>query len=184
MARPLSKHHNDHWLEESDTFGIYNEIEANLLDIIARAFIEDHSLSYLEPVTKVNHDFKNYRLCGTDLPALFVWVQGHESPSNEIGAGTVNPTSNFDSYYVNIIYLYKSNEDSDAHKDVRHAGAVVTDQILANLNLNDIATGGGRLVFTDFEPKIKYVDDKPCSLAAFEIRAVYHRASRRTKSRR
>ena len=162
--------------------GIYKDIQVNLLDIIERGLYNEAIPSMIGPLTFQDQNPELISIQQT--PAIFAWVEGEDTGTEEAGGGLGRSLSEKNTFYVVVQLVYCGLDEQSGQDDILALASTVRKIITENLNLNDIANGGGKVVEVTLAPSLLRVNDRVRAMRGFKILLEYTQTSRSRRATR
>ena len=161
--------------------GIYKDIQVNLSDIIQRG---------LSDVGEPLFNSLTFKDCNPSLiniqttPTIFVWTDGEEIGSDVAGGALGRRQSVHSKYYVTVQLVLCGLDEESRTDELLMISNETKRIILENLNLNDIANGGGKIVQVDLRPELLRVNGRVRSMLGSKIFIEYTQTSQSRMSTR
>ncbi len=155
--------------------GIYKDIQVNLIDILERGLNDyGHPLFNQFVFMDNNPEIINIK----HVPALFAWCDGEETGSGVMGGALGRSQSVHSNYFTTVQFVLCALDQEEATNDLLFTADLVKKIVYENLNLNDIANGGGKIIQVDLRPKLLRYEGRVRSMIGFTILIEYTQTSR------
>jgi hypothetical protein len=176
------------WIEKSKDLvvtgkGVYNDIQANLIEIIKRALISSgryHSLVGAAEFYEINP----MGLSAVHVPGFFVWTDGSTTESKSAGGVRGNTHHHYKTYYATIQFLHGGSDQLEVSQEVREMADFIEEVITSNCNLNDLMNGGAEIKSIDFQPTPVKTNSKVVIAQGCAIFVAYKKTVRQKQSTR
>lgn len=154
--------------------GIYKDIEANVVDVCRQGFTESPQLIGREPATYHEINPKTKSWSTSDLPGLFVWVDGSGGNPQTIGQlNSGSRHSDKEEFYANIEYIHSTLDDTQGSDEVKAVAAGLRELIVNNSDLNGLVNHYTEIVDVSLIPEVHYLDGRICPVNSVSIRVIY-----------
>jgi len=155
--------------------GTYKDIQVNLIDILERGLNDyGHPMSNSMVFMDNNPELINI----TQTPALFAWTDGEELGTGVAGGSLGRSQSLHSTYFVTVQYVLCALDQEEATDTLLFTADLVKKIVYENLNLNDIANGGGKIIQVDLRPSLLRLNGRVRSMIGFKVLIEYIQTSR------
>lgn len=178
MAEPVTE--NDNRIFSG--LGDIKDVQLNLLDIIKRGLDFNGDSYGGEPLQYF--DINPEWISIDSLPSLFVWCDGKETDSKVMGQSLGRPASERNIFYCSVQLAFGQLSDYENRNFVLKMAYDVEQIVRDNLNLNDIANGGGEIISVETLPQLLRVSDRVRSVQGFKVMIKYYQTSRARRASR
>jgi hypothetical protein len=155
--------------------GIYKDVQVNLLDIIERG-LDDYGHPRFSELGFMDNNPEIINI--QQVPAIFAWCDGEDLGSGVMGGSLGRSISNHSTYFATVQYVAGALDQESATDDLLFTASQLRKIVLENLNLNDIANGGGKIIQVDLRPSLLRLNGRVRSMIGFKILIEYIQTSR------
>lgn len=162
--------------------GFINDVLANLLEIVSRAFNDDPNLKPYAPQRYFCASPNKKMLEGT--PTLHIWCPRTLPQRNSIGGATGDKKTTHFQHFINIEYVYLDPDTDDSDIVVNQVAAALFDIVNQHINVNGLTTGDNQVFEILVGDSFYAVLDEVKLLNKCTIHAVYNRSYKRPTATR
>jgi len=162
--------------------GFINDVLANLIEILSKAFMEDEQLKPYAPIKYYAASPNKKMMAGT--PSLHVWCPRTLPQRNSIGGITGDKKTTHFQHFINIEYVYLDPDTDESDIVVNQVAAALFDIVNQHININGLTSGDNQVFEILVGDSFYAILDEVKLLNKCTIHAVYNRSyKKRTATR-
>lgn len=163
--------------------GLVRDIEVEMKKLVEEGLHEQKELKFFNKPKNVI-DMNPQEDENLDLPALYVWCNGFNISSEEIGAGRGKKVGRDFEFFCNVQYIRTSVNDVDNSHELKNIGWHLFNWVDANQELGDIVNTQTSNVEVDFFPQITLVGNSVQKVSNVNLKISYRYRDRKSRTQR